>query len=618
MNLYNSTLRSAYSAFNGKDSLTINIDNTIPDGEYKIVLKTTTLYAESPGYFDIISSPSIAMPNITPSSGTYVYTINVNFSDITQNVAFHYTFAFGSNIPPDPTQSDPSSTGIGFYFDIPQDITLKVRAYDASGNYSPVAKVSYHGVVGVTIGQADENKVAFDSAAYRYLGTWNYVHSGNKVGLALDTNWNFLASQTFKQGTTQKFNNWTSDGNLSSYLDYARIPIRTGSEKVAANFQSAYSAIIQNSLDGATQTTGSKIGFTDPWVYDSTGSYGSLNRGTKAKWYDSLSSPYTISANTNSYFHGVFLNQNPQFQQGAPIYSVRVPLTQTISGFTSYFQNWSTPGAVLGTISLYTDINGLNYWQAPVVFDSVGASVTANYKAHLGTGSPSLANTKNQRRILYGQDRYGIKCWLSVYESMGDIWMTMYDENGYVIVPETRLNTKHGAASNPTISNTVNFGSTEYDRAVIGWLENSNGNIELHLQSVNFQGDGVNAVWGWAGNDPNRLSSYAVLNGNLGTNPYGYWGIQDNPTSSARPVLSLLPNGSSGFLLTYAYETNASGKGIIAGQLQTTASNQDLNCATQVGTDKTVSIDVSAKLPAIATLGASHIFIYYTTGSYSI
>ncbi len=423
----------------------------------------------------------------------------------------------------------------------------------------------------------------------------------NDIGTDIERFTNYQNS-----GITYKHNNWNNDN--TDYLRTRDKIIQSINNVQNANFAPVTSVTVQSILKDNGNNVDS-IQFQDPWYVEAN--------GTQPKQFDTFAVPFHPTGAYGQATGGVFLNQNPDPNNpNVPYYSIRVPITKTINGFTSYFQNWSMSKAVLGTVSIYTDNNGVNYWQVPVVFDSAGATVTANYKAHLGTGNPSLANTKNQRRIIWGQDHSGIKCWLSVYESMGDVWMTMYDESGYVLVPETRLNTKQGAASNPTISNTVNFGSSDYDRAVIGWLENNNGNIELHIQSVNFQGGSISDVWGWAGNDPNRISSYAVLNGNLGTNPYGYWGIQDNPTPTARPVLSLLPNGNGGLLMTYAYETSASGKGIVAGQFQTTASTQDLNSALSVA-EKTVSIDMSAKLPALATLDASHVFIYYTTGSYS-
>lgn len=73
-----------------------------------------------------------------------------------------------------------------------------------------------------------------------------------------------------------------------------------------------------------------------------------------------------------------------------------------------------------------------------------------------------------------------------MYESMGDVWLTMFDETGYAAVSEMRLNTIQGAASNPTVSNVVEGG---YNSAVVGWLENTGSKIEFHLQSVKFESD---------------------------------------------------------------------------------------------------------------------------------
>jgi|GEM_PF-5497281 len=468
-------------------------------------------------------------------------------------------------------------------------------------------------MITVTANQLDENNNSFGILGHWVFGQFDTTKTVPYTFPSYTgTPERLRGQQYFKSGTTQKFQLWNGSNSRIINPDTFKTT-SNGSHLITSQFKTANNATVQELLDGGG--VNGTLNFVDPWLIDTSDAYGSRNKGM-LDWYRPLSSS-SNNLGTGTSHMGVFLGLDPSHGAQA-YYSVRVPVTQTINGFTSYFQSWSTPGAALGTISLYTDNNGVDYWQAPVVFDSAGATVTANYKAHLGTGSASLANTKNQRRILWGTAGNGGKCWVSVYESMGDIWMTMYDESGNVIVPETRINTNIGAASNPTISNTVNFGGIDYDRAIIGWLErNYLGAIELHLQSINFQAGNLGSIWGWTNNnDPNRQISHAILNG-LNSDAPICWGMtNDDPTSTARPVLTLSPNGNSGFVISYAYETSISGKGIVAGQFQTTSSFQDLYSATLVA-EKVVTTDNSARLPAIAALDTSHIFIYYATGSYS-
>ena len=83
--------------------------------------------------------------------------------------------------------------------------------------------------------------------------------------------------------------------------------------------------------------------------------------------------------NASNSYNGVFLNQFPNpLDPNVPYYSVRVPESNPISGFTTYFYGWN---AVPGT----ADIISPDEYETPVVFRQEDAEVTALYKAHLGT-----------------------------------------------------------------------------------------------------------------------------------------------------------------------------------------------------------------------------------------
>ena len=416
-----------------------------------------------------------------------------------------------------------------------------------------------------------------------------------------------------QSGLYQKFNYWTNPDLTTDFLNYKAVSVGTlPVGKVTAQLDTTVCTQVQSIVDGTNLST--TVALSDPWARDNMTSVGNRNRGTSAIFHN-YTSPYSLSPTVSN--EGALLNQNPTFNPQLAMYSVNFPSGQTVSlggiNYPLYFQSWVGTGATIQSGSSA---------QTGVVLNTGNATVTANVKGHLLTGLPNLANTKNQRRVIWGNDGTGYKKWLCVYESMGNVWMTMYDESGQIIVPETRLNTNVGQAFNPTISNTANLGGNDYDRVLIGWLENAGGNIEMHLQAVKFEQD-VNGYWGWPQytvplphSPGDRSTSHGILNGGPPDAPFGFF-IWDVLPSTARPVLSLLAVGN-GFLVTYAYETTNTGESVVAGQLLTTNYKQDLNAAYLVNNqEEVVSTDITAKLPAIALLDTSHIFIYFTTGGYS-
>jgi hypothetical protein len=474
----------------------------------------------------------------------------------------------------------------------------------------PNGRIYDPNLLSVTVNQLDASSSSFGNVGHWVAGSYDSSKTVPYTFPSFDkVAERMRGSQVFKTGTTQKFQYW--NGKSSKILNPDTTVIAAGQpNNITSFFSTANNATIQAQLDGVV--SGDALNFLDPWLIDTTDAYGNRNQGM-SDWHRAVGySNYNVGTGTKHM--GVFLNQSVA---SGIYYSVQASVPQkVINGFTGYFQGWVYDQNQVTLQQIGTSPYGFD--QKAVVFKQAGATLTASYKAHLGTGAPSRTNTKNQRRIIWGMDQMS-RAWVSVYESMGDIWMTMYDTNGYVLIPETRLNTNQGVASNPTISNPIHLGNVgyDYDRAIIGWLENVSGTIELHLQAIKFESESGD-YWGWTTNPHttgDRSTSHAMLNGFWNPDAPVSLLISDNPISTARPVLSLMKNGN-GLLVTYAYESSTSGKYLVAGQFQTSAANQDLEDVTKLD-EKIVSTDVTASLPAIAAIDTSHIFIYFTTGGYT-
>ncbi len=301
-----------------------------------------------------------------------------------------------------------------------------------------------------------------------------------------------------------------------------------------AKFIDFSTVTLQTVMDGIN--TGS-FDFLDPWYVETDGS----QLGT----FNTFPSPYQPTGARNEPSGGVFLNQNLTFDPNIPIYSIRALLVNTnINGFTGYFQNWQYD---LNKASLGQMGSTSGYDQKAVVFKQAGATITATYKAHLGTGSSSLADTKNQRRVLSDGSN-----WVMVYESMGDIWITYSGDGGGTWSPEQKINSIIGQASNPTISNVASN-----SKATVAWIENNQGTAELHLQNIRIQtGSTGQAIWfGWNGYaevpGPSNHKTINALPLNQGGYPFAWRARLD-----ARPVLFLASDASS---ILVAVERNGSG-----------------------------------------------------------
>lgn len=291
-------------------------------------------------------------------------------------------------------------------------------------------------MVTVTVNQLDANNNPFG-----YVGHWKFSAFDSSL---VPYNFPSFAGtpermrgyQYFKSGTTQKFQLW--NGSNARVINPDTFKTAAGYPKyITSQFATATNATLQSSLEGVAP--GGSLNFLDPWLKDTTDAYGQRNQGM-ADWYR----PLSYSANnldTGTSHMGMFLNKNVA---DSAYYSVRAPLTQTINGYTGYFQNWTTTNATVQQAGS----NPSGYDQKAVVFTQGNAVVTANYKGHLISTTTSATTNNDQRSLT--EDAYGV--YHLVYQSAGDIWYTRSTDNGVTWSPEIMLSAGNGTAHNPSIT----------------------------------------------------------------------------------------------------------------------------------------------------------------------
>jgi hypothetical protein len=321
-----------------------------------------------------------------------------------------------------------------------------------------------------------------------------------------------------------KHHHWEEhEQTMSSLLDMIdQIP--TSAFYYEALYKTVQPAVVQISLEGTVQSN-LGIQFKDPWrvVVDGQGNV------TQPGNWDSYSVPFTPGTGNFLSYGGIFtsIEFDPNNSYNA-VYQAQTDLTKTINGINANFCNWTTSNATVLSPTLA---------QTQVRFDAANATVTANYKGNLRTGRPDLSNTINQRRLITTTDNNN---WVMVYESMGNVYLTNSVNGGVNWLNEVQLNVQVGAASDPTISNVLNYNGTPY--YMIAWVETVGGTSTLHFQTLQLMGS---FYWGWkyyadAGqNSTNHITLNQIPQGQGGS-------LSSFPLrADARPVVSLTQNGNA-------------------------------------------------------------------------
>ena len=310
-------------------------------------------------------------------------------------------------------------------------ILLGIKATNEPGNKSVYAfvpasllYVDYHYLPGnYLVDQVDKDKNSFGFVGLWNSSKWDTLFVPITKNFPKGTTQNplyqyFLASQEYKNGTTQKFRDW-KDGSVINHRKYN---ITAAKDSIIARFDQSSYATVQNYFEG--NVNGGKISFKDPWIVDSVDAKGGFNRGVNAVFHDSLPAPF--NPGSSSLYKGVFLNQNPTFDPILPNYSVKASQTQNINlgspwGMrTFYFQNWS---ANTETSASLQDANAL---ETGVVFKEADATVSANYKGtQLSNTSTAFANN-SQRKFI----RKSTTALYAIYESMNTCWLEFSADDG--------------------------------------------------------------------------------------------------------------------------------------------------------------------------------------------
>lgn len=285
------------------------------------------------------------------------------------------------------------------------------------------------GYARTTLTQVDAADVAFGK-----VGRWQvnqFVDYAAPIEFIWPVSSNEIlrASQSFKSGTTQKYNLWQG---YSSVVNHQTFTIATNQQPIKAQFQNANNATIRTELiEGGA---GGNVEFRDPWLIDDfSDTKGPKNRGTNASW-NIKASPFSPNTSDPDY-KGVFKDQ--LIEPGKPYYSARVSSSQSINGFTWLFQNWTATSA---TLTQPTNT------ETPVVFTAASADVKARYKAHLGTNSAVATAYNSQRKLVYDGATYHL-----IYESAGEIYYTSSSDNGVTWSNEVLISDGNGGCKYPAI-----------------------------------------------------------------------------------------------------------------------------------------------------------------------
>jgi hypothetical protein len=421
-NSYNfyQNLSNGFNVVVGNNQFSWTIPSGLPIGFYKIKIENSLMNGES-CVFQINTANTVPPLTVTPSSGRFVGSVTITITCPDPLATIYWKYAQNAE-PSDPTTSDAPMTSPGIGFPYIGNWVFKFKAFRNGYNPSQVFEVSYNIVTGVTLTQViDGSQTGFGNAHYwdQYSG-WINADPNGHYDLPLG-DLPVLASQNFAPNTTQKFHFWKDNKSNVTYKNWDTINIGSDITSIVGQFSSTFNATIKNVLEGYPTLNSGHFYLQDPWfVDDNSDSKGIRNRGVNAQWVwidNSIS-----LATSNSARMGVFLNQNPLFEGGKPIYKLWAGNQDNVSvpnlGLRNlYFQGWSAIGASLSSTT------GNETWP---VFTSDSAVVQANYKGTQLSNNPNSFANNSQRKFI----RTPNGTLHLVYESLGHVWYEKSSDNG--------------------------------------------------------------------------------------------------------------------------------------------------------------------------------------------
>jgi hypothetical protein len=269
------------------------------------------------------------------------------------------------------------------------------------------------------------------------------------------------------ENNNQKYNNWkfgtndlTDVTNWHSFLITGNFPSTLISDLKSFNIN----VTVQNTCELPTIGVGGSVNFTDPWHYD-INSYpdGTSSGGTPIQNHGApnsalaypVNSPFTPSG---APYNGVFLGAGGTNLSNLswPYYSVQAsgqylskttyaPKNLPLAPGDWLFQGWATTNAGVSTP---------NSLSTHAVFNSDGATVGANYKAHLATlngvsssvGALTGLPTNSQRTMVFTGniweqlDQNDTYTWYAMmYIDNGRLYFAVSSDAGTTWLPETRI-----------------------------------------------------------------------------------------------------------------------------------------------------------------------------------
>jgi len=268
----------------------------------------------------------------------------------------------------------------------------------------------------------------------------NFVIDGDTYNVVASGQGRNLVEQRTHNAKTnnERFENWSGDLDYKQHHwnnEIAENKLLHGFQAISSGsqysrFMDMHYGKIEARLESSLISGKGNFQFQDPW-------YALSDNSQPENFWISASGSYEPIGKEGATDKGVFLNQNPQFQQGIPNYSVQAPQTQNINlgspqgTRTFYFQNWS------GAEVQFDNASAL---QTGVVFKDnipgIDPIVSANYKGHLLSDNTAGFSSNSQRKFI--SDANGIKHL--VYESQGNVWYTKSTNNGSTWQQEVKLN----------------------------------------------------------------------------------------------------------------------------------------------------------------------------------
>lgn len=333
-----------------------------------------------------------------------------------------------------------------------------------------------------------------------------------------------------QSGITYKHHDWNA--NALHYQLQQSVLFDADNTQQDAIFEYLAPATLQiYNLDGATNLD---IEFQDPWHKEQD--------GTQPGNWKTYTGSFTPPGAYGESVGGIFKNHNPTFDPSVHIYSTRAISSQAKNGITYYFTGWSTNGnAQLSQVGG----NPPGYDQKAVVFTNDNAVVTANYKAHLASGSVNALANNNQHKIV--RDVIGV--YHAVYESAGKIFYTSSADGASwsnEVYLSGEIDALGHASRNPAIDLYYDESAQTWKPVVVWESHNNSNNNQFALAGRRISGtqwaptefitgDYVNSS---SDATPALAFPYVIFKGSnglyimrsLGPGQYGAWVWDNDPT----------------------------------------------------------------------------------------